>query len=839
MHSMRHQGLAAVADAPSSCGGRLMFSRWSSWLPGGVLVGNTYGYTSEGMSARQFDLLDEMCVYLVRYGRPYILAGDWNMDPNIIERSGILQRINGIIIATSTPTTTSGTRLDYFIIHKDLASLVMNVEVMMVTGVLTHYPVRLRLRPAAQASPTRGLVAPRPFPRGTVRGCDLPSVRWAPALARLAEQPRFEALEGFFVDVINATEDECIARYAVDDSVGAYRGRAAPVREKWTRPRLRGSAHPKASALGRAWRGVAQALGRLLAIAQAPSTPGLLAERQGILLGLRSAQPWKRKGLDEEKMRVLEPVPYRRYAAADFVAAECFDSARPGWRFGTDLNGRGYYRDGATPLADEVSRHRLMAASPVWHLRLENAHLATGALLCQWRLQADYIASAEEQAWANWKTLGWRHWAKGAWANGASAAHAFVRDPVLPPPSPLVDGEALAGQDHCDHCLLQWLQEWGGEDQQLDLPAIDLNDGIQELAIDELAKAGNTFRWKTGLGADQLHPKLFAQFSREALLAWCRFFWWLELVGRLPDALNLLIIVMLGKPDGGTRPIGLLLGPLRVWGRARRCIAVAWERAWRRPHFVACAGCSAEDTAWRVALRAESARAQGLQSAAFLGDLKKAYERVGHKKLLEECRAVGFSLRLLRLLLAVYGGPRRVFLRGAYSRAVTLSATIVAGCTMATTMLRVFLTRVLDKFTAVWDIPLAVYIDDLSLDMMGKAYDLARQLPKAIQFLVFLLEDILELVVNWGKSYFLGSSPSLRRALAVAVRKLGGRVQASGVLLGCDRSLGRRRVATRQRQRFSEAQAPEAQVAAAAGWALRCASGCCWPCWRLRWRQAW
>ena len=210
--------------------------------------------------------------------------------------------------------------------------------------------------------------------------------------------------------------------------------------------------------------------------------------------------------------------------------------------------------------------------------------------------------------------------------------------------------------------------------------------------------------------------------------------------------------------------------------------------------------------------RAEAARARGLDSAAFLGDLKKAYEKVGHRRLWQECAAVGFSLRLLRVLLAIYGGPRRIFIQGAYSRAVTLAATIVAGCTMATTMLRVFLTRVLDRFTAVWDIPLAVYIDDLSLDVVGKASKILEDLPKAVAYLVCLLVDVLGLLVSWAKSFFLGSTPALRRALAHAVRSLGTGVRQQGVLLGCDRALAPRRVAAKQRMRFQKLYAQKQRL---------------------------
>ena len=49
----------------------------------------------------------------------------------------------------------------------------------------------------------------------------------------------------------------------------------------------------------------------------------------------------------------------------------------------------------------------------------------------------------------------------------------------------------------------------------------------------------------------------------------------IEEVGGPP--LRILVIVLLAKPDGGRRPIGLLTGLMRVWGKLRRRYAKDWE----------------------------------------------------------------------------------------------------------------------------------------------------------------------------------------------------------------------------------------------------------------------
>eukprot|EP00959_Pyramimonas_sp_CCMP1952_P119925 2507437-Pyramimonas_sp.AAC.1 len=55
----------------------------------------------------------------------------------------------------------------------------------------------------------------------------------------------------------------------------------------------------------------------------------------------------------------------------------------------------------------------------------------------------------------------------------------------------------------------------------------------------------------------------------------------------LPAQLDATGLALLGKPIGGSRPIGIFMGPYRLWGKARRCLAGSWEGARSRPHFAA------------------------------------------------------------------------------------------------------------------------------------------------------------------------------------------------------------------------------------------------------------
>eukprot|EP00959_Pyramimonas_sp_CCMP1952_P343433 7193760-Pyramimonas_sp.AAC.1 len=72
-----------------------------------------------------------------------------------------------------------------------------------------------------------------------------------------------------------------------------------------------------------------------------------------------------------------------------------------------------------------------------------------------------------------------------------------------------------------------------------------------------------------------------------------------ERSGLLPGQMRVVLLIMLAKPDGGHRPIGLFVALHRLWARARRDFARQWEAANAREYFCAGAFASSVDTVWR------------------------------------------------------------------------------------------------------------------------------------------------------------------------------------------------------------------------------------------------
>ena len=98
-----------------------------------------------------------------------------------------------------------------------------------------------------------------------------------------------------------------------------------------------------------------------------------------------------------------------------------------------------------------------------------------------------------------------------------------------------------------------------------------------------------------------------------------------EATGTWPERWRLVLIVLLPKPDGGRRPIGLFPAVIRVWMRARSAALREWEQHNARPGLYGAAGMAASRAAWLSAWEAESASTSQGWYAQSLLDLVKAF----------------------------------------------------------------------------------------------------------------------------------------------------------------------------------------------------------------------
>ncbi len=99
------------------------------------------------------------------------------------------------------------------------------------------------------------------------------------------------------------------------------------------------------------------------------------------------------------------------------------------------------------------------------------------------------------------------------------------------------------------------------------------------LQVQGIRQAAKSFPVGTGLGGDNIAPRAIGRLSDNVLLLLIRLFSIAEILGSWPMVCQLVLIVLLPKPDGGRRPIGLFPTVVRIWFRARIEIAKLWDSA--------------------------------------------------------------------------------------------------------------------------------------------------------------------------------------------------------------------------------------------------------------------
>ena len=255
--------LSPDADATRIC------VRWlGSVCRGGLHLISVYLRDSEGLSQANLDILHSVAATISELQGPWLIAGDFNLEPSLLRQSGWLQLVKGVVHAPPNPTCGLKT-YDYFVSSDSLAYAVVGVANVIDEGSYPHAPVRLYLRAAPRAIMIKCLCKPTKFGAALPAGC-LPEPPDYSAIApgqgsvpSLGSSGRFNA---DFVAWVRKVEDELADICGLEGKAReAATGRATGPRFAF-KPALGqvGSRLPRVSAVTCAWRAVAAWLLQLL-----------------------------------------------------------------------------------------------------------------------------------------------------------------------------------------------------------------------------------------------------------------------------------------------------------------------------------------------------------------------------------------------------------------------------------------------------------------------------------------------------------------------------------------------------------------------------------------------
>ena len=166
------------------------------------------------------------------------------------------------------------------------------------------------------------------------------------------------------------------------------------------------------------------------------------------------------------------------------------------------------------------------------------------------------------------------------------------------------------------------------------------------------------------MGADAIQPRAISRLSDNSISALAKILTAVEKQGDWPDALKLVLTVLIPKSDGGLRPIGLFPTIVRLWMRFRRPTTKQWRNDNKREYRYGGAGRGEQRAAYIHSARAELAHDSGRSYAAILLDLVQAFEMIPHHHIAAAAKKHGYNLWVLRMSLRAYIIPGTIVVDG-------------------------------------------------------------------------------------------------------------------------------------------------------------------------------
>eukprot|EP00972_Heterocapsa_arctica_P054245 7994625-Heterocapsa_arctica.AAC.1 len=96
-----------------------------------------------GLAGINLDIMQTIGQFVMLLRTPWVLAGDWNMEPETIKAAGWLHQFGGEVIAPSEHTCSKGmgNTLDFFVVSCSLRPFVKSIGTWQDSPISPHSPV--------------------------------------------------------------------------------------------------------------------------------------------------------------------------------------------------------------------------------------------------------------------------------------------------------------------------------------------------------------------------------------------------------------------------------------------------------------------------------------------------------------------------------------------------------------------------------------------------------------------------------------------------------------------------------------------------------------------------
>ena len=781
--------------------GRIVAVHIAAVCKGGVVCYSVYLYPTEGLTDRNLKLLEALAIHARGHGKPWIAGGGWNLDPQSLEGANWPIMLGAVVRATTDPMGTCakgtvGSNIDFFLVDKRLKWVSEEPEVDISVRPNPHRPLNMsvvgrahtfvgRYRPIPRSVPLVPIIGPRREPM--VDQWQVIERKIQETMDEITGDPRKRGtatLARGFNDILGQfsrlAEQEVAAGHDIFLERHMYLGRPAakfvkkPVMGWRTRELFQTSTKS-----GSQWRWTHSHLSEILKMEWA-----VRGSRKKIVAGGEEGEVAKTKCGRQQRHLASLLIKVGKRGVDMLVSQGDLEEWRMRWIRIADM-------------AVEVASGKELDV----------------VKLSGWAAEARALAERDEEGCRKKNREGWIAWAKKSVKKGGSAAHKWLKGLAnwKPEYAGTVDHPEYGPQAIADECLEQWRAIWDGEHwEEPDEGHINRSPGEDEVQIEklltmqdweaealapitleEVKAALRSFKEHTGVGFCGWHPRVLAQLPEEGMKCVWKLLQMAEMGAVWPEVMRNVDMVRIPKESGGHRLIGLLPTLYRLWGKLRRPDCVSWEDENNDGTDYAVSGQSAQRAAWDFALSNEAVKATGGSTVAWQGDLEKCYEYIPFQSIVEEAVAARFPPVITKLALCMYAGSRRIVKDKVYSNAVRTRKGIIAGCSIATTLVKVCLRRIMISVGAKFPrITRRVFLDDISLQWKGRDRGGARvrssskgrppkEFIEAVKYCIELLRDKIGGRVS-AKSKFLANSKALLQSCLASFRQLGLEDKGSG-----------------------------------------------------------
>jgi ribonuclease HI len=695
------------------------------------------------------------------------MGGDFNMEPAQLCEVDFVAKVGGIVVAPEKGTCRAGgvsSILDYMIIDLELAKMVKEVDIVEEVQFHPHRPVVVGMaaRKADMAyftfsSPpalhTRRIIGPVwDTPKDKWRRFQARVEEW-PVLHRDSEAEAQEKLASTYEQWANIAEEEIAIATGQHIRLGFRAQRPKLVKKHFENRAIKSWAGPRAGE-ARQW-----------------------AWTYFKFLEYETAVR------EEQARRILE-------------IQQAFTRNRPHWLDNAEVLAT-VGRIMRMPTGPEEARAHEEAENMLWEQEAEQ-EMDTWCNLAL-RLK-DKHEVATDQATKE-RQQRWKDWVGEALEGGARKVHRLLKEPEAWVPEEVQEEGKISTDPRALHRyqVKFWHNIWtdGDKLEAYQWPA-DLawnHEALPAITAEDIETASKEFSASTAGSPDGWHPRHFSLLCREARTGLCGIMNTMEKLGRMPPQTEQLMIMLLAKPQGGYRPIGIFPSIYRLWMKIRRPICAEWERRWHRPFFGMAEGREPGDSVWRTAIRAEAAQRSNQAAATLMWDMVKAYEMIRYSHLVREAVAVGFPLTILKLNIRAYTMVRYISMRGMVLRCAAPKRGIGAGCGAATTLIKVnYLRPFTEANLRIPRLRLSIFVDDVELSQEGTEQDIIKEFPVAARIIKEVIEGDLDSAIAEDKAAVVASSAALAKKLRQQIGWAAGKPTEVAKNLGVDISAGKARM---------------------------------------------